>query len=122
MPIINKTTKLHMHAISTANSNRFLIHAEPGSKVYAIHNGRVVFADWLRGYGLLLIIEHNNGLMSLYGHNQTLFKKVGDRVNRGEAIALVGQSGGQMHPGLYFEIRKGAKSINLRNWFNYETT
>ncbi len=121
-PIISKSAKIKMRAISSTNPNRFLIQADPGSKVYAIHDGRVIFADWLRGYGLLLIIEHNNDLMSLYGHNQTLFKKVGDKVNRGEAIALVGQSGGQMLPGLYFEIRKSAKSINLRNWFDYETT
>lgn len=120
-PIVSNATKIKMRAISSANANRFLIQADLGSKVYAVQDGKIIFANWLRGYGLLLIIEHNNDLMSLYGHNQTLLKSVGEKVAKGEAIALVGQSGGQRLPGLYFEIRKAAKSINIRNWFNYET-
>ena len=121
-PIIRKTARIRMRSISAANANRFLIQAEPGTNVHAVNDGRVIFAAWMRGYGLLLIIQHSNDLMSLYGHNQTLLKKVGDKVSRGEIIALVGQSGGQMLSGLYFEIRKAAKSIDLRNWFGYETT
>jgi septal ring factor EnvC (AmiA/AmiB activator) len=122
MPIISKASKISMHEISAANPNRFIIHAPPGNKVHAINDGKVIFAGWLRGYGLLLIIEHNNDLMSLYGHTQTIFKKAGDKVIKGETIALVGQSGGQVQSGLYFEIRKSTKSIDVRNWFNYETT
>ena len=82
-----------------------LLGAPIGRQVRTIHNGTVLFSDWLKGYGLLTVIDHGNGYMSLYAHNQTLLKSVGDRVETGETIALVGQSGGQDLAGLYFEIR-----------------
>ena len=93
-----------------------------GSQVKSIHHGQVVFADWLRGYGLLIIVDHGQSLMSLYGHNQTLFKKKGDWVTSGEVIALVGQSGGHAQPGLYFEIRKDGHPVDLAKWKNHEIT
>lgn len=78
---------------------------QAGQPVYAIWHGRVAFADWLRGFGLLLIIDHGHGYMSLYGQNQSLYKEVGDWVEAGELVATVGDSGGNTEPGLYFEIR-----------------
>lgn len=73
--------------------------------VQAIADGRVLFADWLRGFGLVMVIDHGEGYMSLYGYNQSLSREVGEAVRRGDTIALTGQSGGQSRPGLYFEIR-----------------
>jgi len=93
-----------------------LLGAPIGRKVQTIHNGTVLFSDWLKGYGLLTVIDHGNGYMSLYAHNQTLLKSVGDRVETGEPIALVGQSGGQDRPGLYFEIRHQGKAVNPKLW------
>ncbi len=87
-----------------------------GSQVNTIHNGTILFSDWLKGYGLLTVIDHGNGYMSLYAHNQALLKSVGDRVETGEPIALVGQSGGQQQPGLYFEIRHQGKAVNPKYW------
>lgn len=92
------------------------IAADAGTPVRAIHYGRVVFSDWLRGFGLLLIINHGNGYMSLYGHNQVLYREVGDWVTAGETIATVGDSGGQKRPGLYFEIRHAGKPANPQLW------
>ena len=93
-----------------------MFSAPVGRQVHSIHNGKVLFADWLKGYGLVTVIDHGQGYMSLYGHNQTLLKKVGDRVETGEPIALVGQSGGQAQSGLYFEIRHQGKAVNPRQW------
>jgi septal ring factor EnvC (AmiA/AmiB activator) len=93
-----------------------LIAAPNGRQVETIHNGTVLFADWLKGYGLVTVIDHGNGYMSLYGRNQTLLKNVGDQVETGEPIALVGQSGGQSQPGLYFEIRYRGKAVNPKLW------
>lgn len=87
-----------------------------GRPVETIHNGTILFADWLKGYGLLTVIDHGNGYMSLYAHNQTLLKSVGERVETGETIALVGQSGGQEQPGVYFEIRHQGKAVNPKLW------
>ncbi|KLU99667.1 murein hydrolase activator EnvC family protein [Photobacterium aphoticum] len=87
-----------------------------GSQVKAVYPGKVVFADWLRGYGLMLVIDHGKGDMSFYGYNQTLLKKVGDNVQANEAIALVGDSGGQAEPSLYFEIRRKGSPSNPRSW------
>ncbi len=92
------------------------IAAKEGSKVAAIHHGRVVFADWLRGSGLLVIIDHGNGYMSLYAHNQSLLKEPGEWVSAGDIIATVGDSGGQASAGLYFEIRHNGKPTNPRHW------
>ncbi len=93
-----------------------LMTAPVGQPVYTIHNGTVLFADWLKGYGLVVVVDHGDGYMSLYGHNQTLLKNVGDRVEIGEPIALVGQSGGQNRAGLYFEIRHKGKPVNPKLW------
>jgi len=92
------------------------IDAAEGESVYAVHYGRVVFSDWLRGFGLLMIISHGEGYMSLYGHNQALFRETGDWVSAGEVIAAVGDSGGQDKAGLYFEIRIDGKPNNPQNW------
>ena len=93
-----------------------LIGAQAGEEVRAVYDGRVVFADWLDGMGLLIIVEHGGGYMSLYGHNQTLMKNVGQTVLEGDQIAEVGDSGGQATPGLYFEIRKNGDAVNPRGW------
>ena len=98
-------------------SNGVVIGASEGAIVNSIHYGRVVYADWLRGFGLLVIIDHGKGYMSLYGYNQALYKQVGDWVEAGEAIATVGQSGGQQQAGLYFELRHQGKPFNPRRWF-----
>lgn len=92
------------------------MRADAGAPVAAIHHGRVVFADWLRGSGLLLVIDHGEGYMSLYAHNESLLYDVGDWVNGGAAIATVGDSGGQEETGLYFEIRKDGKPTNPQAW------
>lgn len=93
-----------------------LIDAGLGDDVHAVYHGRVAFADWLRGYGLLVIIDHGNGYMSLYGHNQSIYKDVGDWVETGEVIASVGNSGGRDRPGLYFEIRHNGVPSNPVLW------
>lgn len=93
-----------------------LIDAETGTRVEAISTGKIVFADWFRNLGLLVIIDHGDGYMSLYGHNQNLLKNTDDWVLAGEKIATVGDSGGQSDTALYFEIRKGAKPLNPSRW------
>ncbi|MCZ6802602.1 MAG: peptidoglycan DD-metalloendopeptidase family protein [Proteobacteria bacterium] len=93
-----------------------LIDAETGIRVNAISTGKIVFADWFRNLGLLIIIDHGDGYMSLYGHNQNLLKNTGDRVLADEKIATVGDSGGQSNTALYFEIRKDAEPLNPAHW------
>lgn len=93
-----------------------LIGAAAGTRVRAIHAGRVVFADWLRGAGMLLIVDHGGGYLSLYGHNQTLLKAAGDLVKAGEAIATVGSTGGQDTPALYFAIRQQGQPSDPLRW------
>lgn len=93
-----------------------MISASAGSQVHAVHGGRVVFADWLRGAGLLVILDHGNGYLSLYGHNQTLLKSAGDIVKAGEAISTVGNSGGQDTPALYFAIRQQGRPSDPAQW------
>ena len=93
-----------------------LINAPLGTKVHSIYAGKVIYADWLRGYGLLMIIDHGQGYMSLYGRNHVLYRKVGDHVNTGDVIATVGESGGFKTPALYFEIRHDSTSLNPSNW------
>lgn len=92
------------------------IPAKEGSNIQAIHHGRVVFADWLRGSGLLIIIDHGDGFMSLYAHNQSLLRETGEWVATGENIATVGNSGGEQESGLYFEIRQNGKPSNPSRW------
>ena len=93
-----------------------LLAAGAGSDVSAVHYGRVVFSDWLPGMGLLVILEHGDGYLSLYGHNQDLMSEVGEWVTPGTVIAHVGDSGGQTRPGLYFEIRKDGRPVNPGEW------
>nr|WP_100547359.1 MULTISPECIES: murein hydrolase activator EnvC [unclassified Pseudomonas] len=93
-----------------------LIGAPAGSQVRAVHGGRVVFADWLRGAGLLVILDHGNGYLSLYGHNQNLLKSAGDVVKAGDPIATVGSSGGQETSALYFAIRQNGRPSDPAQW------
>ncbi len=93
-----------------------LIEAAEGKPVHSISSGRVVFADWLRGYGLLMIVDHGKKYMTLYGHNQTLLKSVGDWIEPGEVISLVGNTGGQAKSALYFEVRYKNKPVNPALW------
>ena len=88
-----------------------------GADVRAIAGGRIAFSDWLRGFGLLLIIDHGNGYMSLYGQNRSLYKEVGEWVVAGETVAAAGVSGGQARAGLYLELRKDGKPFNPAPWF-----
>ena len=97
--------------------NGLLITAAEGSDVSTIYHGLVVFSDYLKSYGLLLIIDHGNGYMSLYAHNQSLLRDTGDWVEAGEVIAAVGNSGGQDRSGLYFELRHKGKPVNPTSWF-----
>ncbi|GAA4344899.1 murein hydrolase activator EnvC family protein [Kangiella taiwanensis] len=96
--------------------NGILIGAKEGDMVHAIHHGQVVFSDWLRGYGMLVIVDHGKGYLSLYGQNQTLMKSPGDWVEAGEPVATSGGSGGSGEPGLYFEIRYKGKPQNPIAW------
>lgn len=93
-----------------------LISAPEGREVRAVNHGRVAFADWLRGFGLLLIIDHGDGYMSLYGFNQSLFKETGEWVEAGEVIAQVGSSGGRPTSGVYFGIRHNGEPIDPKAW------
>ncbi len=94
-----------------------LVSGSQGSPVRAVYHGRVVYADWLSGLGLLTIVDHGDGYLSLYGHNERLYKEVGEKVSAGDTIATVGDSGGRQSPALYFEIRKGGRPIDPRPWF-----
>ena len=98
-------------------SKGVVIATSAGSDVRAVYHGRVAYADWLPGMGMLLIVDHGDDLMSLYGYNETLLRDVGDWVSPGEVIATVGNSGGQASPGLYFELRRGSEPLNPQPWF-----
>ncbi|QDC91953.1 murein hydrolase activator EnvC [Vibrio furnissii] len=93
-----------------------VIDANYGQPVKAVYPGTVVFAEYLRGYGLVVLLDHGKGDMTLYGFNQTLMKKEGDKVAAGETLALAGDTGGQSRPALYFEIRRNSKAENPRTW------
>lgn len=94
-----------------------LLAGTQGAPVRAVYHGRVVYADWLSGLGLLTIIDHGGGYLSLYGHNERLYREVGERVTAGDTIATVGDSGGRPRPELYFEIRKAGRPIDPKPWF-----
>ena len=96
--------------------NGVVLAAPRGREVRSVYHGRVAFADWLAGMGLLVIVDHGEGYMTLYGYNETILKNAGDWVAPGDVIATVGDSGGQAESGLYFEIRKGTQPINPRRW------
>ncbi len=102
--------------VGKAYNQGILFSAKEGTPVTSILPGKVIFSDWLNGYGLLLIIDHGNGMMSLYAHNESLFKKKGMMVNSGEEIATVGHTGGIRENGLYFELRQRGKVIPPRQW------
>lgn len=111
-----------LHRFGTAREqgtlrwNGVLIGVPPNSAVRAVHHGRVVFSDWMRGFGNLIIIDHGGGYMSLYGHNESLLKGPGDWVRGGDTIATSGSSGGQNQPGLYFEIRHKGEPVDPARW------
>lgn len=92
------------------------INARQGTDVIAVHHGQIVFSDYLRGHGLLLIIDHGAGYMSLYAHNENLYKELGEWVESGETIASVGNTGGRRQAGLYFELRINGKPTNPSSW------
>ncbi len=96
--------------------NGVVLGTQRGREVRAVYHGRVAFADWLAGMGLLVIVDHGEGYMSLYGYNETILKKAGDWVAPGDVIATVGDSGGQAQVGLYFELRRGTRPVNPRQW------
>ena len=97
-------------------SSGVLIGAPAGSTVTAVADGSVVFSEWMTGYGLILIIDHGNGYMSLYAHNESLLRDAGERVKRGDALAKVGTSGGQGTPALYFELRRNGQPVDPSSW------
>jgi len=93
-----------------------VINAPRGTQVRAPYYGRVVYADWLPGLGLLVVLDHGGGYMSLYGHNEQIYRRVGDRVSPGDPLAAVGDAAGLGKPGLYFEIRKGRAALDPGGW------
>ncbi|WP_082061807.1 peptidoglycan DD-metalloendopeptidase family protein [Xanthomonas sp. GPE 39] len=97
-------------------SNGVLIAAPAGSTITAVADGTVVFSEWMTGYGMILIVDHGNGYMSLYAHNDTLLRDAGDRVKRGDPVAKVGNSGGQGRPALYFELRHNGQPVDPASW------
>lgn len=118
-PVNGRVTASYGQARDAAGRSQWQgiqLAAAEGTEVVACAEGRVVFADWLRGYGNLIIINHGKGYLSVYGNNESLFKNVGDYVKQGETISTVGSSGGNSEPGLYFELRHNGKPINPAPW------
>ncbi|WP_371824805.1 murein hydrolase activator EnvC [Marinobacter sp. MDS2] len=107
-----------LYADGKLRRNGMIINTQEDAEVTAVHHGRVVFANWLRGFGLMTIIDHGDGYMTLYGHSSSLFTSPGDWVTPGQTIALVGRTGGTQDPALYFEVRKNGKPVNPRTWLN----
>ncbi|RUR13643.1 murein hydrolase activator EnvC [Legionella sp. km772] len=121
VPFIKMRKKLPLPVLTQRKSLKKMnqgvtIFADEGTAVTAIYPGKVVFSDWLKGYGLLLIIDHGQGFMTLYAHNESLFKHKGQTVRQNEQIASVGHSGGIKQNGLYFEIRLRGKAISPLDW------
>jgi murein hydrolase activator len=100
------------------SSRGILIQGREGDNVKAIADGQVIYADWLKGYGWVIVLDHGAGFMSLYGHNQNLLQQPGARINAGETIALAGMSGGQASAGVYFEIRHKGEAVNPLLWLS----
>jgi len=115
-PVKGRLLKRFGSARKSGRYDGVVISAREGTSIRSISHGRVVYADWLRGYGLLIIVDHGANYLSLYAFNESLYKDVGDWVNTGESIATVGLSGGQSKPGLYFSIRKKGKPVNPTRW------
>ncbi|MDD1612417.1 MAG: peptidoglycan DD-metalloendopeptidase family protein [Methylococcaceae bacterium] len=112
-PISGEATSNGMQALWDG----ILIDAPEGAEVRAVSRGKVVYSQWLSGYGLLMILDHGNGFMTLYGFNQSLYKRVDDWVEAGDVIAGAGQSGGRTQSGLYFGIRKNGKAVDPLAWY-----
>lgn len=125
-PVVGKPSNRFGQARSSSqnkmNWDGIFIPSQDGNNVRSIFHGRIAFAEWMRGLGLLIIIDHGDGYMSLYGHNQSLYKQPGEWVQAGERIAAVGDSGGNSQSGLYFEIRKQGKPINPATWCKKSAT
>lgn len=115
-PVKGKIGKKFATKRASGSWDGVLIDAKEGDSIRAVASGKVVYADWLRGYGLLTIIEHSKSYMTLYAFSQSLYKIVGDQVQQGAVIATVGGSGGRAKSGLYFAIRKNGKPINPAKW------
>ena len=105
-----------MYADGKLRRNGILMNTAEEAEIKAVHYGRVVFANWLRGFGLITIIDHGDGYMTLYGHSSSLFTTPGDWVRPGETIALAGRTGGTEDPAVYFEVRSNGKPVNPRSW------
>ncbi len=117
---VNGRISNQLNSLKVFKSKRkgVFIKAKPGSSVFAVHSGRVIFADWLRGYGLMCIIDHGDGYLSLYGHNQMLTKQPGDLIKTGEQLGQVGKSGGARYSGIYFELRHKGLPTNPTLWMS----
>ena len=115
-PVKGKVIRSFGSSRSGGKWNGTLIKANKGKKIKAIAHGQVIFSDWFKGYGLLVIIKHDSQYISLYAFNQSLYKNVGDWVEPGDILATVGNSGGRDKPGLYFEIRKKDRPVNPKKW------
>jgi len=115
-PVLGPVIKTFGARRSASRWDGIVIRAEEGVEVKSVSRGRVVFSDWLRGYGLMVIVDHGNDFMTLYAFNQSLYKEVGDWVDVGDVIATVGKSGGRNTAGLYFGIRDQGKSLNPEHW------
>jgi septal ring factor EnvC (AmiA/AmiB activator) len=94
-----------------------LLSTTRGAPVRAVYHGRVIYADWLAGLGLLVILDHGDGYLSLYGHNEQIYRKVGERVTAGDPVAAAGDTGGRSSPELYFEIRRAGRPVSPFPWF-----
>lgn len=116
LPVTGKLQSKFGDKKTKLKSQGIFVSAPTGSNVKAVHSGKIIYADWLRGYGLLVIIDHGNDYFSLYAHNQHLLKEKGDWVMANETIAQVGNSGGLAETGLYFEIRYKGQPINPSLW------
>lgn len=104
------------HRRKGVHNSGILVSADAGQPVKAVHQGRVVFADWMRGFGNLLIIDHGDHVMTLYAHLQRFTRTPGEKVDAGDAIGHVGNSGGQPHAALYFEFRRNGRPVNPEHW------
>ncbi len=122
-PTLGKITHWFGSAINNTQLkyNGIFIKAAQDKPIRSIYPGKVVFANWLRGFGLLMIVEHGQGMMSLYAHNHALYKKRGDIVDSGDLLATVGHSGSDQNNGLYFELRRNGKPINPIPWLRSRT-
>lgn len=116
-PVDGKLVQEFGASTAAGRSNGVLIQAQAGEVVHSVADGRVIYADWLVRYGLLVIVDHGKGFMTLYAFNQSLTRSVGDTVKSGDAIATVGRSGGHTIPALYFEVRGSGKPLNPVKWF-----